>query len=76
MNWVTLTVLADGRETLFELPAGPADEREWFEDFDGLRCVYDTFRVKRWKPLDAITSSDALGKVYDVLVGTCERKSV
>jgi hypothetical protein len=62
------TILADGGETPFELPAGSADEWEWLEDFDRLGAMHETSRVERGETLDGISFFDALGKVYDVLV--------
>jgi len=62
-------VLADGGETLFELPARSADEWERIEDFDGLRSMHKTSRVELGETLDGIALSEALGKVYDILVG-------
>jgi hypothetical protein len=38
--WVVRTVLADGGEALFELPARATDEWERFEDFDGLPSMH------------------------------------
>jgi hypothetical protein len=64
------TVLTDRGESLFELPTWSADEREWFEDFNRLRCVYDPSRVKIGKSLDGIASRDALSKIDDIVVGT------
>jgi hypothetical protein len=69
--WAVRTVLADGGETLFELPARSADEWERFEDFDGLRSMHQTSRVELGETLDGIALSEALGKVYDILVGPC-----
>jgi hypothetical protein len=73
--WVVRTVLADGSQTLFELPARSAGEWEWFEDFDGLRSMYQTSRVELGKTLDGIALSEALAKVYDILVGPCRSGS-
>jgi hypothetical protein len=64
------TVLADRGESLFELPTGSADEGQWFENFNGLRCVYDPSRVKIGKTFDGIASGDALSKIDDIVVGT------
>jgi len=72
-NWMARTVLSDGRKSLFELPTRPADERKGFEDLNRLRGVYNASRVELWKSFDSIASADALNKIYDVLVGTCER---
>jgi hypothetical protein len=73
--WVVRTVLADGGETLFELPTGSADEWERFEDFDGLRSMHQTSRVELGETLEGIALSEALGKVYDILVGPCRSGS-
>ena len=67
--WVVRTVFADGGESLFELPARSADEWERFEDFDGLRSMYQTPRVELGEILEGIALSEALGEVYDILVG-------
>jgi hypothetical protein len=69
------TVLADGGETLFELPTMSADERERFEDFDGLRGMHHTSRVEHGETLEGIALTEALGKVYDILVGPCRSGS-
>ena len=70
---VVRTVLADGRETLFELPAGSTDGWQWLEDFDRLRSMDNTSRIKCGKSLNGIASTNAVSEVYDVLVGTCDR---
>ena len=72
---VAQTILADRGETLFELPAWSADEWERFEDFDGLRSMYQTSRVELGETLNGIALSKALGKVYDILVGPCRSGS-
>lgn len=36
--------------------------------------MYETIRVKCGETLDIIGPFDALGKVYDVLLGPCRRK--
>ena len=69
------TVLADGGETLFELPTMSTDERERFEDFDGLRGMHHTSRVELGETLEGIALTEALGKVYDILVGLCRSGS-
>ena len=73
--WVVRTVLADRDETLFELPARSADEWKRFEDFDGLGSMHQTSRVELGETLDGIALSEALGKVYDILVGPCRSGS-
>ena len=73
--WVKRTILADGGETLFELPARSADEWERIEDFDGLRSMHKTSRVELGETLDGIALSEAFGKVYDILVGPCRSGS-
>ena len=72
---MTRTVLADRGKTPFERPAGSTDKGQWFKDFDRLRSMHETSRVKCGETLEGIGPSDALGKVYDVLVGPCRRKS-
>jgi hypothetical protein len=69
------TVLADGGETLFELPARSAEEWERFEDFDGLRSMHQTSQFELGETLEDIALSKALGKVYDILVGPCRSGS-
>jgi hypothetical protein len=73
--WVVQTVLADGGETLFELPARFADEWERFENFYGLRSMHQTSRVELGETVDGIALSEALGKVHDILVGPCRSGS-
>jgi hypothetical protein len=69
--WVVRTVLANGGKALFELPARSANEWERFEDFDGLRSMHQTSWVELGETVDCIALSEALSKVYDILVGPC-----
>jgi hypothetical protein len=72
---VVRTVLADRGKTLFELPARSADGWERFEDFDRLRSMHQASRVELGETLDGIALSEALSKVYDILVGSCRSES-
>ena len=69
------TVLADRGETFFKFPARSADEWERFEDFDRLRSMHHKSRVELGETLDGIALFEALGKVYDILVGPCKSGS-
>jgi hypothetical protein len=73
-NWTARqTVLSDGRKSLFEFPTRSTDTRKGFEDLNRLRGVYNASRVEIGESFDSIASADALSKIYDVLVSTCER---
>jgi len=74
-RWGGRTVLADRSKTLFELPAGTADEGERFENFDGLRSMNETSQVELRETLGGTAFSHALIKIYDILACSCRRES-